>query len=134
MGRTHALTGAQCHWEATLLRRHLPSGRDTADEFRGGQQPTRTERNPGEAQPCEKVRVFGPMEVHPGYVQDLLGLMRRAGIIKEYLVADGRAPSPSVPLFDEDADEVADYLGRQVTSATVDLDPQEFQPVDVEVL
>jgi hypothetical protein len=21
MGRTHALTGAQCHWEATLLRR-----------------------------------------------------------------------------------------------------------------
>jgi hypothetical protein len=70
----------------------------------------------------------------PAYVQDLLGLMRRAGIMKEYLVADGRAPSPSVPLFDEDADEVADYLGRQVTSATVDLDPQEFQPVYVEVL
>jgi hypothetical protein len=46
MGRSHALTGVQCHWEATLLRRDLLSGQDTADEFRRGQQPTRTERNP----------------------------------------------------------------------------------------
>ena len=28
MGRTHALTGGQCHWEATLLRRDLLSGQD----------------------------------------------------------------------------------------------------------
>jgi hypothetical protein len=26
MGRTHALAGVQCHWEATLLRRDLLSG------------------------------------------------------------------------------------------------------------
>jgi hypothetical protein len=26
MGRTHALTGVQWHWEATLLRRDLLSG------------------------------------------------------------------------------------------------------------
>jgi hypothetical protein len=49
MGRTHALTGVQCHWEATRLRRDLPSGQDTTHEFRRGQQPTRTEGNPGEA-------------------------------------------------------------------------------------
>jgi hypothetical protein len=77
-----------------------PPGSTPLTNSAGVNSPPERSGTLGEAQPREKVRVFGPMEVHPGYVQDLLGLMRRAGITKEYLVADGRAPSPSVPLFD----------------------------------
>ena len=61
-------------------------------------------------------------------------MARRAGIIEEDQVADGRAPDPSIPYFDEGADEVADYLGNAVTGATVNLDPQRFQPVYIETL
>jgi hypothetical protein len=76
---------------------------------------------------------FGPMEAHKEIVRECLVMARRAGLIREHWVADGRAPTPAVPYFDEGADAVADYLGRQITSASVDLDPQEFQAVYIEI-
>lgn len=77
---------------------------------------------------------FGPMEAHQDIVQEVLLNARRAGMIPEAWVADERAPTPSVPIFDEGADDAAGSVARLVSGASVDLDPQQFQPIYVEVL
>jgi hypothetical protein len=62
----------------------------------------------------KRVRLFGPMEAHPDYVQqEVLALSRRAGLIAEHLVADTRAPEPDVPLADDDAAGFARMVARR---------------------
>ncbi len=81
----------------------------------------------------KRIRLFGEMEVHPAAVQEVVVLMRRRGMLRESWVADGRAVPPQVPDYDEDADQVARTAAYVVRNSTVDLDPQRFQPVFVEV-
>jgi hypothetical protein len=92
-----------------------------------------THRKPDSTRP---VKSFGPMEAQPEAVQEVLTLARRAGIVREYWVADGRAPSALVPYFDESAEEVAKSIARRVEDAAEGfaLDPQRDQPVYIEVL
>jgi hypothetical protein len=79
---------------------------------------------------------FGPMEAHPESVREVLVLARRAGIIPEHWVADGRAPTPLVPSFDTSAEGVAELIAWQVRNARENftLDPQRGQPIFIEVL
>jgi hypothetical protein len=76
------------------------------------------------------------MEAHPAAVQEVLALARRAGMVPESWVADGRACAGLVPYFDRSAEAGADLIARQVEDAQEDfrLDPWRGQPVYVEVL
>jgi hypothetical protein len=93
-------------------------------------------KHPVKANPAKGLPGFGPMEVHPEAVQEVLVRARRAGMVPESWVADGRASPGLVPYFDESADEVAAAIARHVADAADDfaLDPQRGQPVYVEVL
>jgi hypothetical protein len=79
---------------------------------------------------------FGPMEVHPGAVQEVLVLARRAGIIDEDWVADTRAPAAMGTSYDRSAEATADLIAGMVEDARehFKLNPQRFQPVWIEVL
>lgn len=66
------------------------------------------------------VKSFGPMEAHPAAVQEVLGLARRAEMVPESWVADGRASAGLVPYFDQSAEGVADVIARQVEDAQQD--------------
>jgi hypothetical protein len=77
---------------------------------------------------------FGPMEAHPAAVQEVIALARRAGMIPEQWVADARAPDSMGDIYDTSAEDAADTIVRIVRNASLDLDPQRFQPVHVEVL
>jgi hypothetical protein len=79
---------------------------------------------------------FGPMEAHPGAVQEVLVLARRAGIIPERWVADTRAPDGIGGGGWYDAAQRARFIVRQIESAVeyFRLDAQRFQPVYIEVL
>lgn len=92
-----------------------------------------TYRKPDAAHP---VKSFGPMEVHPDVVQDLLGKARRAGLIPESWVADGRAQAEVANIYDESAAELVDTTVAMVRNAEgrFELDPQRGQPIYVEVL
>lgn len=91
-----------------------------------------TYRKPDSAHP---VSGFGPMEAHPGAVQEVLVMARRAGIIPEAWVADTRAPSPHVTGYDDSAEDVAASIGWWVrnTAQGFSLDPQMFQPHYIEL-
>jgi hypothetical protein len=80
----------------------------------------------------EPASAFGPMEAHIEYVGDVLGRARRAGLIPEPWVADGRAPDPIIPITFDDAEEFAANV--VAWAAHFRLDAQRFQPVYVEVL
>jgi len=79
---------------------------------------------------------FGPMEAHPESVREVLVLARRAGIIPEAWVADGRAPSALVPSFDESAEAQAASIANHIRHAAdwFNLDKQRGQPIYIEVL
>jgi hypothetical protein len=77
---------------------------------------------------------WGPTEATAAHVQEVLVLARRAGIIDEDWVADGRAVPGSVPYYDEGAEKEAEFLVGRLSEATVDLDPQTHQPVYIESL
>jgi hypothetical protein len=94
-----------------------------------------TYRKPDSAHP---ISGYGPMEAHPALVQEVILLARRAGIIPESWVADQRAPLPAGrTLWDESAEDKVDSIARYVADfmddPQLDLDPQRFQPVYVEV-
>jgi hypothetical protein len=74
---------------------------------------------------------FGPMEVGPDYVQEIVADARRAGLIDEDWVADARAPDPRLP----DVWDGAEQFARWVTEQARDfrLDRQDGQPVYVEL-
>lgn len=76
---------------------------------------------------------FGPMEAHPGAVQEVLVMARRAGLIPEHWVADTRAPGAIVPLSYESTDEFVRTKVQYLTSGFA-LDAQRDQPVYIEVL
>jgi hypothetical protein len=88
-----------------------------------------TYRKPDSKHP---VRAFGPLEVHPAAVQEVLALARRAGIIPESWVADGHAPDPIEPLTFADADDFAAQVAQWAD--TFALDMQANQPIHIEVL
>ncbi len=80
---------------------------------------------------------FGPMEVYPEAVQEVVLLARRAGIIPERWVADSRAPAPLAEDYDEDAEEVAAGIVRWIESSAeqmLTLDPQLHQSQYVEMV
>jgi hypothetical protein len=79
---------------------------------------------------------FGPMEAHPEIVQEVLQKMRRADMIPESWVADGRAVPPIGEVYDESADESVDSTVAYVRAVerNFKLDPQRDQPVWIEVL
>jgi hypothetical protein len=79
---------------------------------------------------------FGPMEAHEEIVRETLLKARRAGIIPEYWVADGRAQSPIGNYYDESAAECVGATVGLVRRAeeNFELDPQRGQPIYVEVL
>jgi hypothetical protein len=98
-----------------------------------------TYRKPDSAHPIKAnsgMPGYGPMEAHPEAVREVLVLARRAGIVPESWVADGRAPSALMPYLDDSAEEVAAHIASQVMHAAehFHLDPQRGQPVYVEVL
>lgn len=62
---------------------------------------------------------LGPMEADPATVQEVVALARRAGIIPEHWVADGRMPDASVPLSFDDAEEAIDAIERAVYEFTL---------------
>jgi hypothetical protein len=76
------------------------------------------------------------MEAHPDAVQEVLLLARRAGIIDEDFVSDGRAPDPMRPFFDDDgATAQANYLVERLAQGKVGpFDRQRYQPCFIEVL
>jgi len=86
----------------------------------------------GKLTKVEFVEKYGPNAAHFKFVEDVLGRARRAGLIDEDWVADGRVPDPLVPLIYDDADEFA----CEVVESAKDffLDAQRFQPVFIEVL
>jgi hypothetical protein len=93
-----------------------------------------TYTKPTAARPASR---FDPMEASPEYVQqEILAPARRALIIPEHWVADGRALSPNLPDFDGSAEDCAAAVGRLVHDAAdgFDLDRQGGQPVHIEVL
>ncbi len=73
------------------------------------------------------------MEAHPAAVQEVLVLMRRAGMIPESWVADARAPNAIGPDAYEDADDYARQEIENMASYFA-LDAQRDQPVYIEVL
>jgi hypothetical protein len=77
---------------------------------------------------------FGPDEVGPEYVQELVADARRAGLLPETWVADQRAPTPWLPLLnDQTAAEEAGAVMDVILHAGVRLDRQTGQPVFVEL-
>src|SRR5262249_46299889 len=79
---------------------------------------------------------FAEDEVHPAAVQEVLQMARRAGMIDEDWVADGRAADPiGKDNYDENIEETADVIADMVTDASDDyyLDPQRTQPLHLEV-
>ena len=75
-----------------------------------------------------------PMEAHPQDVQDALVLARRAGIIPEPWVADGRAVDGSVPIYDASVEAFVDDGMAALSPDNFELDRQAGQPVFIEVL
>lgn len=57
------------------------------------------------------------MEAHPAAVQEVLVLARRAGIVREWWVADERAPDPHVPSYDESATATAVRIAARIAHA-----------------
>jgi hypothetical protein len=92
-----------------------------------------TYRKPDSEHP---IRDFGSMEVHPAAVQEVLALARRAGMVRESWVADGRAAEVIANSYDQGVEEeVASVVSRVADAAEYfDLDPQRDQPLHVEVL
>jgi hypothetical protein len=92
-----------------------------------------TYRKPDSAHP---VKTFAANEIHPAAVQEVLVLARRAGIIPEAWVADGRMPDSIGDTYDESVDLTATGIAVMVRRAPERyyLDPQRFQPLYVEVL
>jgi hypothetical protein len=86
--------------------------------------------------PTGRLPGFGPMEAHPAAVQEVLQLARRAEIIPEHFVADGRAPFPMKPFVDnDDAKAQAGYLVAALSRRRVGpFDRQRYQPCYIEVL
>jgi hypothetical protein len=82
----------------------------------------------------KKDQKLGPMEAGGEQVQEVLALARRAGIIPEDWVADQRAAPGRVPYYDHSAEIVAAVLVGRLREREVDLDPQTYQPVYIEVL
>jgi hypothetical protein len=76
----------------------------------------------------------GKAGVMPDPVRDTLAKARRAGIIPEQWVADGRAVDSMGQHYDTSAEDEADVLVDIVRNASLNLDPQRFQPVYIEVL
>jgi hypothetical protein len=99
-----------------------------------------TYRKPDSAHPIKArdgLPGFGPMEVHPAAVQEVLVLARRAGIIPEWWVADTRAPAGvGGGPYDDDPQDYAEGVVKRLDDAAdyFDLDPQKFQPLYIEVL
>jgi hypothetical protein len=82
-------------------------------------------------------RKVNPMEANPPNVAEVLAMARRAGKVNENWVEDTRAPSPSIPKFDDwdrGAEGVADDLVGQITNPSVRYSPQDNQPVFIELL
>ena len=84
----------------------------------------------------EPAFAFGPMEAHIEYVGDVLGRARRAELIPEFWVADGRAPDAYPAGGCDDAEEYAEGIVEEIRTAAeyFRLDAQRFQPVYIEVL
>jgi hypothetical protein len=57
------------------------------------------------------------METHPAAVQEVLVLARRAGIVREWWVADERAPEPHVSSYDESATATAARIAARIAHA-----------------
>jgi hypothetical protein len=80
-------------------------------------------------------RKANPMDVTPALVTEYLIKARRAGIVPERWIEDGRAPEPSVPWYDDStAEEIADRLVSEIRDPYVSYSPQRGQPVHLEVL
>jgi hypothetical protein len=79
---------------------------------------------------------YGPMATHFAYVEDVLGRARRADLIHDDDVADGRAVESLGGGGWDDAEEFAAGIVDDIESASkyFRLDAQRFQPVYLEVL
>lgn len=82
------------------------------------------------------IKLYGPMEAHPVLVNEVMRLMRRAGLVPEDWVADPRAPEPMYAGGWDDAEQRADAIVRQIRDPTryFAMDRQLYQPVYIEVL
>jgi hypothetical protein len=72
------------------------------------------------------------MVANPQVVQECLAMMRRAGIVKEWMISDSRAPSPLTPYLVEADDEPED-LARHAARTLDDPDLDERIPQRVVV-
>jgi hypothetical protein len=94
--------------------------------------PSAVDRHPNDLATAARLGRFGPMEVGPDYVQDVIANARRAGVIREEWVADTRAPDPSLPDL---GPQTAEALVEEITawlSARVVLDRQHGEGTYVE--
>ena len=79
---------------------------------------------------------FAENEIHPTAVQEVLVMARRAGIILEHWVADGRMPDSIGSHYDKSVEDTAETVSGMVLHAPEDykLNPQRFQSFHIEVL
>jgi len=82
-----------------------------------------------------KRRRVDPTEIAPVHVQEMLANLRRAGIVPEDWIEDTRAPSPTVPYYNEEtAEGEAQYLADMVRSPRITYSPQRGQGVFLELV
>ena len=80
--------------------------------------------------------VKAPNEIHPQDVQEVLVMARRAGLVPERWVADGRMPDAIREFYDTSVEATAETVANIVNDAASDykLNPQRTQALHIEVL